>query len=199
MRNGPAAILGLTGILMISACSSPSSEQANRNINGNVNADNGNAKVVVVANTAEVDAVIPVDPNAANFTGKRIARPGAPMPSGPREGNPNISLADARELASKTAQPTQDNSTFFSYLADAGYEVRTFNDNPHILRVEKKTTGEGKSTAKIFLRGGKVIQVDGKKIMQLSTVALETLYGLAGIQVKPPPSSTGLPGKKPSE
>jgi hypothetical protein len=200
MRYRPAAILGLNGILMISACSSSSTEQTNTNsLNGNTSA-NGNANVVVVANTSDVNTAYPVDPNAANFTGKRIDGPGLQKPNGPQPGNPSVSVADAREMASKSAQPAKDNSTFYSFLADAGYEVRTFNDNPHILKVEKKTTGEGKSTAKIFLRGGKVVEVDGNKIQQLSTAPLDTLLGLAGIRLpKPPPAPVGIPGKKPDQ
>jgi hypothetical protein len=201
MRNGSAAIIGLTGILMISACSSSSTEQASKDKNVNTVA-NGNANVVVVANTSDVNAAYPVDPSAANFTGKRTDGSGLVRPNGlgPQPGNPSVSVADAREIASKSAQPAKDNSTFYSFLADAGYEVRTFNDNPHILKVEKKTTGEGKSTAKIFLRSGKVVEVDGKKIPQLLTSPLDDLLGLAGIQLpKPPPAPVGIPGKKPDQ
>lgn len=170
----------------------------NKNVNVNTVA-NGNANVVVVTNTSDVNTAYPVEPNDANFTGKRMDGPGLQKPNGPQPGNQDLSVADAREMASKTAQPAPDNSTFYSFLADAGYEVRTFNDNPYIRKVEKKTTGEGKSTAKIFLDGGKVVEVDGKKIQQLSTTPLNTLLGLAGIQPKQPPAPVGLPGKKPGQ
>ena len=172
MRIGSIASLGVAGILMMSACSSTSDEQTSKDGNTAVN---GNSNAVIVANTGEVVATYPADANAANFTsGERVAANSMRPDTIKKTGAP-VSNEDAMEAARKTARPAPDNSTFFSFLSDAGYEVRTFNNDIQLLKAEKKTMGDGKSTVKIFLRGGKVVEVDGSRIPQLSMAGRESM------------------------
>jgi hypothetical protein len=195
MRIRWIVTLGLTGILM-SACSAASSEQASKNAVGN-----GNANAVVVANSGVlVPANLP-DANIANFSsGERPAPVNSMKRDIIKKGGPPISLEQAREIASKNAKPAPENSTFYTFLADSGYEVRTFKSHPQLLRVEKETTNEGKTTVKVFLRGGKVVDVDGNRVPQLSTMPVQVILDLAGVPRRDPPAVTGPQlEKKPSE
>jgi hypothetical protein len=117
-----------------------------------------------------------------------------------KKGGPSISVEQAREMASRNAKPAPENSTFYTFLADSGYEVRTFKNHPQLLKVEKETTNEGKTTVKVFLRGGKVVEMDGNRIPQLSTMPVQVILDLAGVPRRDTPAVTGpQPEKKPSE
>lgn len=195
MRIRWIVTLGLTGIL-VSACSTASSEQASKSAAGN-----GNANGVVVANSGEsIPANLP-DVNVANFSsGERPAPVNSMKTDIIKKGGPSISLEQAREIASRNAKPAPENSTFYTFLADSGYEVRTFKNHPQLLKVEKETTNEGKATVKVFLRGGKVVDLDGNRIPQLSTMPVQVILDLAGVPRRDTPAVTGpQPAKKPSE
>jgi hypothetical protein len=193
MRNGSIVTVCMTGIMMVAACLPASNEQTTNN--GNT-ASNGNAAVVAVGNGSGVT----VDANVATFTSgdRSNASPSGLNANGPKKSGGTT--ADALEIARKNAQPAPDNSTFFSFLSDAGYEIRTFNNHPQILKVEKKTTNEGKTTAKIFLRGGKVVEIDGNRFQPLSTAPANLILSLAGVEPKQPSAPAGVPAeKKPKE
>ncbi|MEO8042801.1 MAG: hypothetical protein ABI646_09345, partial [Acidobacteriota bacterium] len=95
----------------------------------------------------------------------------------------------------KYAKPAPDNSTFTSYLTDAGYEIRTFKTHPQILKVEKRTSNDGSQTIKVFLRNGRIVQLPGKTIPFLASAPAEVIAGAAGVLQSPPqqpaPGSTG--------
>lgn len=191
MRIRSIAALGLAGIL-ISACSSGTTEQSG--------SPNANSNVVVASNTSAINAAVPVDANTAAFTsGDRP--PGNAMDGRlgelRKKGAAGPPL-DVEEYARKNAKPAPDNSTFTSYLTDAGYEIRTFNNHPELLRVEKKTTSEGKQTLKIFLKNGKVVETDGNRINPLSIATARMILDIAGVPERSQPAPGGvLPGKKP--
>jgi hypothetical protein len=196
-------IIGLTWILAVAACSSsvdekPSAQtalpgQANANLNVNANSEfNANAvaaadgtKIAPPQQIADANVSPPGDPLKVPSQGvqgklenlRKSGDPGAP--------------ADAAALALKNARPAPDNSTFASYLSDAGYEIRSFKNHPHLVKVEKKTTGDGKQSIKVFLRSGKVIDLPGGAINPLSTVPAAFILDVAGVQIKPqgPPSA----------
>lgn len=199
MRIGSIATLGVTGILMMSACSSASNEQTGKS--GNTTG-NGNANTVVVANSGEVTPVSGADTNVANFTSgdRTVRQPNSIRGEGMTKSGESITTGQALEIARKNAQPAPENSTFYSYLGDAAYEVRTFNKHPQLLKVEKKTLGDGKSTMKVFLRGGKVVEMDGNRLLQLSSAPAQIILELAGVQRNDPVAPAGQPReKKPSE
>jgi hypothetical protein len=200
MKSRSIAILGLTGTLMISACSAESEPTATK-VNGS-----SNANVVVVANGSATvangsDPVISdiADANTTAFNGgKRVNSLTNSVKDGaqPKTGV-SISAAEVLEMARKSAQPAGENSTFFSYLADAAYEVRTFNDHPLLLKVEKTVKDADHQKAKIFLRSGKVVEVDGKLLPHLSNAQVFDILSLAGIKPKSAPAGVQLEGKKP--
>ena len=104
---------------------------------------------------------------------------------------PNPSLP-----SSVPTRPAPDNSEFSAVLTDMGRETRTFKDHPQLLKVEKLIEVK-KQTIKIYLRGGKVIQLPGEKVPILATAPAAEILRAAGIQT-PTGSETKSSGKSKS-
>jgi hypothetical protein len=102
-----------------------------------------------------------------------------------RQSETNPAGIDAAQLAIKNARPAPEDSTFSTYLTDAGYEIRTFKSNRQILKVEKKVENTGKSSLKVFLRDGKVVQLPGTAIPVLSTASAASIATAAGVAPLP--------------
>jgi hypothetical protein len=194
MKRELIVILGLAGILTFAACSSGSDEVAKQESKLSATSTNGNNAVVT---------------NGTEFTGPRasdsnIAGPAATDPLVPPGSPVQRKLDEMRKaansgpkvdpavVAAKNAKPAPDNSTFASYLGDEGYEIRTFKSHPQLLKVEKKTTASGQQTLKVFLRGGRVIEMPGHKINPLSTAPASLILLIAGVQTQP--AQTGPTG-----
>ena len=190
-------MLGLAGILIMSACSSASTERTGDNAN---TSSGRNSNAGLVANSGDAMPVFPANANAANFTsGDRAEASNSSLRNAaPKKTGGTISNVEALEAARKSAKPAPDNSTFFAYLADAAYEVRTFKDHPQLLKVEKETQGDGKSNVKVFLRGGKIVEMDGNQIPQLSMIGAQMILERAGIPIETPPTRPGVQVEKKS-
>src|SRR5215204_1746221 len=159
------AILGIAGTLALGACSSSTEEKPKGQTNNGsaaVAADSSNPSGPATATGSNTNimtngtVVSPqtVDPNAAVTASTDIVVP--PGLQGRFEkmrqaGNPTGDTPDPVALAMKNAKPAPDNSTFTAYLSDAGYEIRTFNNHPQLLKVEKKVVGNGDQTLRVFL------------------------------------------------
>lgn len=183
------------------SCSSASDEKVKSQQNS---ATSGNANTVAISNGAELNAPGRADANAAaaasadpldspaNAMEGRLAQLKKSGEAGPQ--------LDAATSALKNAKPAPDNSTFASYLTDAGYEVRTFKNHPKLLKVEKKITSDGKQTLKVFLRGGKVVELPGQRINPLATAPASFILQMAGVEDQPQSAPAGPPAvKKPGE
>jgi hypothetical protein len=199
MRSGYFLILGLTGTLIVGACSTTSPEKGKSQSNSTsqpnaantaavVNPDNSNA---VVAN----GMVVSPQGVDANSTSSASSEQPADMPGRLNDKMSKLKgsseSVDAAALAMKNARPAPDNSTFTSYLTDAGYEIRTFKNHPQLLRVEKRTANDGSQTIKIFLRNGKVVELPGKTIPLIASAPAEVIAGAAGIQPASPKTAPG--------
>ena len=207
MRSRTIAVLGVAGIIIAGACSASTEEKAGSNnaapnsqITSNTSTANGNTAVVtngmfVPAQSADANTVANAntDANAGQPLDMMKGRLDKMRASGG-----SSEKVDVAALAQKNARPAPDNSTFTSYLSDAGYEIRTFNAHPQLLKVEKRTDDTGNQTLKIFLRNGRVIQRPGKDIPILSTISADAILATAGIT--PPatrePAATGPPAAK---
>ncbi len=204
MRSEYFVILGLAGTLMLGACSSsaPDNRKAQANSTAPANLSDttatttsGNSNTVVVSNGMVV-APQPADANAALNASSDQSQPLGPLANVKRKlnssGGANV---DAATLAMKNAKPAPDNSTFTSYLTDAGYEVRTFRNHPQLLKAVKRTASDGSQTIKVFLRSGKVVDLPGTAIPFIASAPAEVIAGAAGIQApapkQPAPGSTG--------
>lgn len=204
MRSKFFAGLGVAATLTLAACSSNDVKpSASGNTAAAVNAPvavtasnsgNSNTNVVALGN-----AVIPPPTDANSMSGETAdANPQLPQMQnrldklGKKGTGPTGPPVDVAALAMKLARPAPDNSTFTSYLSDAGYEIRTFLNHPQLKKVEKRTTDDGKVTIKVFLRSGKVVELPGTAIPVLSTAPASQIMNAAGISapavaVKPDP------------
>jgi hypothetical protein len=182
--------VALAGLLILMACSSASDgKQANtissQNTNGATTVQSGDkitAPQMADANSVTANSTGPaLDPNANRLAAK--------MNAAKKGGEGTIDNAEAEALAMKSAKPAPENSTFVSFLTDSGYEVRTFKDHPQLLKVVK-IIGAEKSQIKVYLRGGRVVDLTGNAIINLNTVSSATILAAAG--VTPPPPPTGV-------
>lgn len=205
MRSRIIAILGLAGSLMIGACSS----SADHKSNAKPDADNANSQIAATSGTNGNTSVIEngsfVPPQAVDANLAAAEPLDAPgqlqdrMDKMRKSGGAASQNVDPRALALKNAQPAPDNSTFTSYLSDAGYEIRTFKSHPQLLRAEKRIDNEGHQTLKIFLRNGQVIERSGKDLPVLSNAAADLILSIAGVtppRPKTPSTSGPVPTKK---
>ena len=191
MRSRVVSLIGLAGILTIGACSSstekrPATKTANsQTATTSTNSSNGNTAVVTNgmsisiatadANAATADPLEPPNRRQGRLEKMR------------QSGGSSVKI-DPVEFALKNARPAPENSTFTSYLSDAGYEIRTFQSHPQLLKVEKRIDNTGKQTLKIFLRNGQVVERPGKNIPVLSTATTAAILATAGIAPQQPPA-----------
>ncbi len=201
MRNRSSLVLGIAWMFTMLACSAASEETSKlpaKSSNANTVAVNSDTQI---ATPQRADAnVVASEPAPADQLGtaanRKDSRIAAMRKAG--EGSPDVNVA---EVALKNARPAPDNSTFVSYLTDAGYEIRTFKNHPQLLKVEKKIAGDGKQTIKVFLRNGKVIALPGQQLNPLATAPADYILEVAGLKSLPStrPAAGPPPTKKPSE
>lgn len=204
MRLNVFVILGLVASLTVGACSS-SNETADQksNVNANTSVVSANSATdgsnsVVVANGMVVQPQTG-DANAATAASTDTAAvpPQLEKLRGKLSQGESSETIDPAAVALKNAKPAPDNSTFTSYLSDAGYEIRTFKSHPQIQKVEKRIESSGKQTLKIFLRNGNVVQASGASIPILSTASAASIAAVAGLTQAPAKQpNTGSTGAK---
>jgi hypothetical protein len=208
MRNKFFVLLGVAATLTLAACSS--SNEGKPTANGNA-ASGVNAPVAATSSNSgnSNTNLVAAAPQAgdANVTSSDAPMPGVLSPQmqnrfdkAQKNGVPSGPPVDAAALAMKLARPAPDNSTFTSYLTDAGYEIRTFKDHPQLKKVEKKTTNDGTVSIKVYLRNGKVIDLPGQAIPNLSSIPAILIMDAAGLPSSPPTTAASGPpqGKKPN-
>ena len=196
MNRAFFATLGLVAIFITGACSSATEEKPSAKTNSTID----NTNTATIQNGTEVSPPVAADPNAANGAGAPMQDPVAnrlqsKMNALRGDGEP-VDNAKVQALALKNARPAPDNSTFASYLTDAGYEIRTFKNHPQLLRVEKKV-GTDSQTLKVFLRGGRVVELPGNAITGLATATANAILAAAGVQQDPAPQKAGPAGASP--
>ena len=199
MRNKFFAVLGVAATLTLAACSSSdetkpgSKANASSGANAPVAASSSNSGNSNTNAVTEGAAVIPQ--TGADLAQTDVPTAGIQSPQMQtrlsklqKDGGPSGPPVDAAALAMKLARPAPDNSTFTSYLSDAGYEIRTFKSHAQLKKVEKITASNGSVTIKVFLRNGKVIDLPGQAIPILSTAPASQIMDAAGLSTPAPPS-----------
>ncbi|HUR98880.1 MAG TPA: hypothetical protein VMZ26_12510 [Pyrinomonadaceae bacterium] len=204
MRSRFVLVLGIAGALVTGACSTAESSKVESNSPANAGASNSvvagaptNSNTQVLSN-GEVLVPHAVDANAvASAQGGSVTPPVQDRLEKMRSAGTSGERTDAAALAMKNARPAPDNSTFATYLTDAGYEIRTFTNNPIILKAEKKIENNGNQSLKIFLRNGNVVELPGKAVSSLSTASADAIATAAGVTTAPSkPAATGSTGAK---
>src|SRR5687767_11794735 len=207
MTTRSIAALGIAGTLIFAACSS--STEQNTKVSTNATAANGTTTSTASANPTNVNSapiadgsVMPPQPVDANVPAAGTLEPPTMLRDKLKRARELGAAAgpsiDPREFALKNARPAPDNSTFASYLADAGYEIRSFKNHPQLLKVEKKISSDGKQSMKIFLRDGKVVELPGQRITVLATASAAHILEAAGIRAPAERAPSGPPPVKKS-
>jgi hypothetical protein len=197
MKKETYLVLAVMSCTIFGACSGAVDESTKQN-----NSPAGNSNANVVSNGSVVAGPQPMDINAVPVANANLAEPGSGMIGVSnsvqrkldemRKSGASGPQVDPAVLAAKNAKPAPDNSTFYSYLGDMGYEVRTFKSHPKLLKVEKTTTSDGKQFLKIFVRGGQVIELPGHRINPLSTAPASLILMVAGLE-RPAVETEGPP------
>lgn len=93
-------------------------------------------------------------------------------------------------------QTAPEDSTYSISLAGEAVETRVFNRHPVLAKVEKRM-GSTKPSMTIFLRSGKMVSVDPKKVPQLKTALSSEILTAAGIANAPETADT--PDRSPTK
>lgn len=197
------ATLGLVAIFITGACSSSTEEKPS----AKTNSATSNENTAAVQTGSEVSPPLAADPNAPNAAaGDPIQGPAANRLQSKfdkmrrADGEP-VDNAKVEAMALKNARPAPDNSTFVAFLTDAGYEIRIFKSHPQLVRVEKRVASDSQ-TIKVFLRGGRVVELPGNSISMLATASANTILLAAGVQPTAVPQKAAPSGaevKKPGK
>lgn len=152
---------------ILSACGSSQSSGSAQNANAN--------KVTVIDIT---------DPSKANIN---TAENPIPPNFDPTNGNRNTNRVKM-EAPKKLSMPAADNSEIFTELNDIPVETRVFKDHPNLIKVVK-TGIPPKQTIKVYLKGGKVMDLPGEKIPNLSTEPAMSILSMIGFQPAAQPAN----------
>jgi len=167
-------LLFLLSLGTFGACSSsdPGTNSAGNNSNmpinriDTVNIDAPNTNV-------NVNAFNPIGANA-NLKNVQIIKPGKMTPLG---------------------KAAPDNSEIFAELGEVPIETRVFKSHPQLIKVIKSGIPPNQ-TIKVYLKGGKTVDLPGDKITNLGTESAANILQAAGIQPAAPPAVTRDPAKK---
>lgn len=129
--------------------------------------ENGNP-IADPAGAANVDANAMISRRKAKMEGMRKAAESGPV---------NF---DEPAMLKKAARPAPEDSEFAVILTNAAIELRTFKNHPQLLKVEKRSSGE-ESIVRVFLKGGRVIDLPGEKIPALGTETADKILEIAGV------------------
>jgi hypothetical protein len=86
------------------------------------------------------------------------------------------------------SRPASDNSEIFTELKELPIETRVFKNHPQLIKVVK-TGMPGKMTIKVYLKGGKVVDVPGDKFPNLAAETAASILAEVGIKAPAPPAS----------
>lgn len=87
---------------------------------------------------------------------------------------------DLETLLRNSSRPGPENSEFAVVLTDVVFERRTFKSHPILTKVEKITEGE-KKTIKVYLKDGKIVDLEGNAIEHLAIAQSAAILKAAGI------------------
>ncbi len=166
MRN---ILIPIILALFLAACSSPV-ENADNSTNERANLSQNN-------NTEQA----PVPKNTE--TGENVEIPGITGP--PDNSNVPVKAKEFDTTKAVEGKPAPEDSTFSTRLTDVAVETRTFKKHPLLAKVERITDAKGR-TIKVFLRSGKVIEISGDSIANLSVASSAQILAAAGIESAAP-------------
>ena len=164
--------------LILCGCSSKGSETANANLQNSTNSNTAAATNIAQANSSStvagnesVQVVQNIDPNAFNANPKTNVRV---VPVDPK---------DDKNKSGVTGRTAPDNSLVTSTMDAKGMpiEVRTFINNPYLIKVERIFTNP--KTIKIHLKNGKVVEVSEDKLPNFTAASPGNILIAAGVDL----------------
>jgi len=170
-------LLFLLSVGTFGACSSsnPGTNSAGNNSNMPVNRID---TVNINAPNANVNALNPIGANV-NLKGSniQIIKPGKMTPLG---------------------KAAPDNSEMFAELGEVPIETRVFKNHPQLIKVVKSGIPPNQ-TIKVYLKGGKTVDLPGDKITNLGVEPAANILQAVGIQPAAPPAVTRDRRKRPTK
>jgi len=121
-------------------------------------------------------------------SGEKVMIPGINEPIDNTAANSNTK---PEKIKAPEGRPAPDDSVFTTQLTDVGLETRTFKNHPLLNKVERITSPKGK-TIKVYLRSGKIVELPGDKLANISSIPASEILKAVGIAPKEMP---GLPSK----
>ena len=180
-------LIVLFSVLLAAGCSSAPS---NGTGSGPAQTGSSNRETANVQSASNVNqTVVPykglenVDPNAFNATTANIRQVNVNAPS------------NTIPLAGRTAP---DDSIFYSTMNKKGepMEIRVFNSDPVIARVERTISGK-ESSYKVFLKNGRTVDAPADKMANFAAIAPANILEAIGMGPKPQPGNNSGKGKQP--
>lgn len=200
MKTSITSVAVIIGTLFLAGCGSDAGPQAK--VTNSNSTSNSKAPVAVSVDTSDVNDPQQTSVNSNSETGIAQISNVADMKQAKLDKLKSGSGGPAPAGAQPLKREAPDNSQYWSILTDVALETRQFRDNPQIGKVEKINDGR-KATVKIYLKTGKVVEVPGEKVPDISRESVTTFITLAGLKppVAPPPPPSGEPSaeKKRSE
>ncbi len=170
-------------IFFISCSSSSTVEKDVKSKSSTVetNVNSYNSDIAVVKQT---NANIEVQTDANNYTIQNMAVSKQNVRNwGAKKGG----TADATPIeATPMVYPAPDNSEISSTMNNnVPTEIRTFKNNPMLIKMEKIFVDVKKPQIKVYLKNGKVVNVPPGKISNSATASADEILSAAGIAPKP--------------
>ena len=100
----------------------------------------------------------------------------------------NAQVITPTKMGANPGRPASDNSEIFVELRDVPIETRVFKNHPQLIKVVK-SGAPGKTTIKVYLKGGKVVDVPGDKFANLGAETAASILAAAGVKAPAAPES----------
>lgn len=162
-------VILLSTVLLIAACGSTAENGSNTP--GSVNtASNGSATLSNQnpANSANMIVVAPAEiaNHNVNTAGRSVANDPTGQPIKP------------------TAMPAPDSSEYTTVMGKDGLpvETRVFKNNPQIDKIVKVWKSPKEKKISVYLKNGKVVELDGDKFENINTVPVALIMEAAGVK-----------------
>jgi hypothetical protein len=168
------------------SCSSSSTVEKDVKLKSSTVETNVNSYNSDIAVVKQTNANIEVQTDANNYTIQNMAVSKQNVRNwGAKKGG----TADAAPIeATPMVYPAPDNSEISSTMNNnVPTEIRTFKNNPMLIKMEKIFVDVKKPQIKVYLKNGKVVNVPPGKISNSATASADEILSAAGVASKPVP------------
>lgn len=160
----------LSATFLIAACGSSAG-------NGGVNSNSA-------ANTASNPAAIQANGNPANAANMIVVKPEDLANINSNNGGRVVVNNPTGEPIKPTAFPAPDYSEYTTVMNKDGLpvETRVFKENPQIDKIVRSWKSPKEKKISVYLKNGKVVELDGDKFDSINTVPVAAILEAAGVK-----------------